>query len=155
MKEENKDLYRIDPLKVRKKIFDSYSPGSTQRKSMVKEEKISELERLNSTFDVLPRDLTTTAVDHIKSNSILSLGKAGFFTLVALILAFILITTTVTPIELVSSLVGIVVFGFLSLRSLLSAYANYKLIQNFSEKLQEMEAKISNLKKDIFDEPGR
>ena len=152
MKEENKDLYRIDPLKVRKKIFDSYPPGSTQRKNMVKDEKILELGHLNSTFDILPIELTTTALDHIRSSIILSIGKSLFFIILAVILYVILSTTEVTLIELVISLAGIVVSGFLALKSLLYVYVNHKLINNFSDKLQEMEAKISNLKKDIFDD---
>ncbi len=53
------------------------------------------------------------------------------------------------------SVIGVIIFSFLSLKSLTHIYFNYQLIKNFADSVQAMESKMKKLKKDIFDDIGK
>ena len=146
MKEENKDLYRIDPLKVRRKIFESYPPGSRQREDMIKEEKLNELGQLNSVVSGVPRELTDSAIENIKSMSFVLFIKSMFFTLVVLGLGFLIFSFNLSAVEIFMSVIGAIIFSFMSLKSLTQLYFNYKLMESFIDSVQAMEVKMKKLK---------
>lgn len=58
MREEKRNLYRIDPAKVQQKIYELYPANSVVRKKMLENAKKQELDRLNKTIEDFPFDLT-------------------------------------------------------------------------------------------------
>lgn len=154
MKEEKRDLYRVDPLKVREKLYEMYPPGSEARKQMEKEEKLKELGRLSSMAYGNDFDVLKEAAEHLKSANIRLFIRALFFGGLG---GFLISLTSLatTPIEL-GLVIGLVVcFSLSALKDSYYIVYNIITIKRFNLEMNKIQKRIRELKGDIFNEFSR
>lgn len=149
MKEEKKHLYRIDPLKVRQKLFDMYPKGSEAHKMMAKEEKIKEYTSLAKAITSMPIEVVTQLAEKNKALVFTLILKAlGLGAVTVILGATVYITTT--PLEVVLLGTGIALSFLGSLHYLFNAMKIAYSIKSFEDELLKIRTRMDKLQKDIF-----
>lgn len=150
MKEEKKHLYRIDPLKVKQKLYELYPKGSEAHKMMAREEKIKEYTQLARTLSSMPIEMVKQ-VAHDNKTVVLKLMIKGLVSgLLGLGFGTLFVFTT-TSLEMGLTLgLGIALFT-VSMKSFFDAMKIAYSIKNFEDAMKKTNERMEKLKKDIFE----
>lgn len=150
MKEEKLHLYRIDPLKVKQKLYSLYPQGSPAHAMMAKEEKIKEYTQLVKTVSSMPVEVVKEMADENKMNVLkLTLKSLGLFTLGFGCTSILLFSHT--QLELIlAGILMLVCFSGAFRQFLLAARLAYS-IKNFEDAFKKTKDRLEKLQKDIFE----
>jgi hypothetical protein len=146
---EKRHLYRIDPMKVQQKIFDLYPKGSEARELIIKEQKMQEYKRLTRTLSSFPIAVAQETLK--KSHKVITLAVlrvlAGMGWAVGMIHLLPLATTvTQTLIILSGSMLGLLY----ALVKVVEIGVTIYSMRTFKSTVENIEARLSKLKKDIL-----
>lgn len=150
MKEEKKHLYRIDPLKVKQKLYELYPKNSAAHKMMAKEEKIKEYTHLAKTLSSMPLEVVQQVADQNKLLAFNNTVKALLLILGVMSCTALLLMAT-TKLELF-------LLGFLGTLSLALALKNFwgamriaNSLKSFEVAMKKTKDRMDKLQKDIFE----
>lgn len=149
MKDENKHLYRIDPLKVKQKLYSLYPQGSEEHKMMAKQEKIKEYTQLAKSVSSMPVELVKEVADQNKVTALKLTAIAG---------AFLLIGTVFTGLLLIAhTQLELILIGILMVLSYTQAFTKFLMamklaysIKNFEDAFKKTKARMEKLQGEIF-----
>jgi hypothetical protein len=149
MKDEKKHLYRIDPLRVKQKLYELYPKGSEAHKMMAREEKIKEYSHLARTLSSMPLEVVKQVAEQNKTLVLGMTLKMFGFGVMALGFGLASIYAT-TQLEFI-------LLGVLLLFSLYGAFTRFlgalKIaysIKSFEEAMKKTQERMAKLQKDIF-----
>lgn len=135
---------RIDFLKVKQKIFDSYPVNSLARKVILKEEKVKELQKLTMARNIFSKDFTDSIMETTKHHTYsYAIKTIGYFALASLIGLFGMLTAS-TTFELSIFFAISFSLAFLMGRSMSRSIGEY---QNYKEMYTEQHKIDTRIKK--------
>jgi len=149
-KAKEKKRYRLDTLKVKRKLFNSYPVNSIGRQALLREEKIKELEELTFAHHMVPTEYKDVMVNICKQQLranvlkttfglvLLTLGIFGWFSFATSLLEFLCVGLLI-----ISSI-------FIVRKGLISSISDYKAIKEYVTVTQETKERIDKLKKELF-----